>query len=338
MAASRASDPAAQRSRTLDFMSATGAAKPRRRCGDRLAHLSNRYAAAHARQAPTASCRTPMNRTLTPGSARDPLWCKDAIIYELHVKTFFDANGDGVGDFTGLIEKLDYLDDLGVACLWLLPFYESPFRDDGYDIAHYERVHPLYGRLADFKRFLDEAHARGLQVITELVINHTSDQHPWFQAARRAPAGSLKRNFYVWSDTDQRYLGARVIFHDVEPSNWTWDPVAGAYHLAPVLPPSAGSQFRKPACACRRVEGHALLARHGRGRTTPRCHAAFVRARGDDVRQPARNACVPQRDSRRNGPAIREPGAPRGGESVARRCAACTSATATSVTWRSTFR
>jgi len=162
--------------------------------------------------------------------SRPPLWYKDAVFYELHVKTFHDSNGDGIGDFPGLIAKLDYIERLGVDCVWLLPFYESPLRDDGYDIAHYERVHPSYGTLADFKRFLDEAHARGIKVITELIINHTSDQHPWFQAARRAPAGSPKRDFYVWSDTDQKYLGARVIFSDTEPSNWTWDPVAGAYY------------------------------------------------------------------------------------------------------------
>jgi len=164
------------------------------------------------------------------GGALDPLWYKDAVIYALHVKTFYDANGDGVGDFQGLIEKLDYLEGLGVTCLWLLPFYESPLLDDGYDIAHYERVHPLYGTLDDCRRFVNEAHARGFQVITELVINHTSDRHPWFRAARRAPAGSEKRDFYVWSDTDQRYLDARVIFPDVKRSNWTWDSVAGAYY------------------------------------------------------------------------------------------------------------
>jgi maltose alpha-D-glucosyltransferase/alpha-amylase len=160
----------------------------------------------------------------------DPLWYKDAIIYELHVKTFCDGNGDGIGDFPGLTLKLDYLQRLGVTCLWLLPFYESPLRDDGYDVAHYERVHPDYGTRDDFVRFLDAAHARGLKVITELVINHTSDEHPWFRAARRAPRGSPKRDFYVWSDSDQRYRGARVIFGDVETSNWTWDPVAGAYY------------------------------------------------------------------------------------------------------------
>ena len=171
-----------------------------------------------------------MTRPPRPGSALDPLWFKDAIIYELHVKTFYDANGDGVGDFAGLIEKLDYLERLGVTCLWLLPFYESPLLDDGYDIARYERVHHSYGSLADFRRLLDAAHARGLQVITELVINHTSDRHPWFRAARRAPAGSAKREFYVWNDTDQRYLDARVIFHEIEPSNWSWDPTAGAFY------------------------------------------------------------------------------------------------------------
>jgi maltose alpha-D-glucosyltransferase/alpha-amylase len=157
-------------------------------------------------------------------------WYQDAIIYELHVKTFQDGNGDGIGDFTGLISRLDYLERLGVTCVWLLPFYESPLLDDGYDIAHYERVHPQYGTLQDVRRFIDAAHDRGIRVITELVINHTSDRHPWFQAARHAPAGSDKRDFYVWSDTDQRYAGARIIFGDVERSNWTWDPVAGAYY------------------------------------------------------------------------------------------------------------
>ncbi|HEV3057553.1 MAG TPA: maltose alpha-D-glucosyltransferase [Vicinamibacterales bacterium] len=163
-------------------------------------------------------------------SARDALWYKDAIIYELHVKTYADANGDGVGDFDGLIGKLGYLQRLGVTCLWLLPFYESPRRDDGYDVAHYERVHADYGTLESFARFVEAAHDHQLQVITELVINHTSGQHPWFKAARLAPPGSSKRNFYVWSDTDQRYRDARVIFRDAESSNWEWDPLAGAFY------------------------------------------------------------------------------------------------------------
>jgi maltose alpha-D-glucosyltransferase/alpha-amylase len=160
----------------------------------------------------------------------DPLWFKDAVIYQLHVKSFFDGNDDGIGDFEGLIEKLDYIVALGVTAIWLLPFFPSPRRDDGYDIAKYEDVHPDYGTMDDARRFIDAAHARGLRVIIELVINHTSDQHPWFQRARSAPAGSPERDFYVWSDTDQAYTGTRIIFCDTEKSNWTFDPVAGQYY------------------------------------------------------------------------------------------------------------
>ncbi len=159
----------------------------------------------------------------------DPLWYKDAVIYQLHVKTFCDSNGDGIGDFRGLTSKLDYLQELGVTALWLLPFYPSPLRDDGYDIADFKSIHPAYGTLADFKAFMREAHKRGMRIITELVINHTSDQHPWFQRARRAKPGSVYRNFYVWSDTHDKYADARIIFQDFESSNWTWDPVANAY-------------------------------------------------------------------------------------------------------------
>jgi maltose alpha-D-glucosyltransferase / alpha-amylase len=165
-----------------------------------------------------------------PAPEPEPLWYKDAIVYELRVGAFQDSDGDGIGDFRGLTDRLDYLKDLGVTALWLLPFYPSPFRDDGYDIADYENVHPDSGTLEDFRVFLREAHRRGLRVITELVINHTSDQHAWFQRARRAPPGSRWRNFYVWSDTPERYVDARVIFKDFEPSNWTWDPVAKAYY------------------------------------------------------------------------------------------------------------
>ncbi|MEA2601952.1 MAG: maltose alpha-D-glucosyltransferase / alpha-amylase [Acidobacteriota bacterium] len=161
---------------------------------------------------------------------RDPLWYKDAILYEVHVRAFYDSDGDGRGDFQGLTAKLDYLRDLGVTAIWLLPFYPSPWRDDGYDISDYTSVHPAYGSLEDLKVFLDEAHARGLKVVTELVINHTSDQHPWFQRARLAPPGSPERDFYVWSDTDTKYAGTRIIFTDTETSNWTRDPVAGAYY------------------------------------------------------------------------------------------------------------
>ncbi len=164
------------------------------------------------------------------GSATDPLWYKDAIIYELHVRAFMDSNADGIGDFPGLMSKLDYLQDLGVTCLWLLPFFPSPLRDDGYDIANYIDVNPSYGTLNDFKQFLDAAHQRGMQVMIELVINHTSDQHPWFQAARRAPKGSPERDMYVWSDTDKLFEGVRIIFTDTEKSNWAWDDVAQQYY------------------------------------------------------------------------------------------------------------
>jgi maltose alpha-D-glucosyltransferase/alpha-amylase len=161
---------------------------------------------------------------------REPLWYKDAIIYEMHVKAFFDANGDGIGDIEGLIQKLDYLEELGITCLWLLPFFPSPLRDDGYDISEYRSVNPSYGDVEGFRRLVAEAHQRGIAVVVELVINHTSDTHPWFQRARRAPAGSVERDYYVWSPTDRRFEKARIIFLDTEKSNWTWDPVAKAYY------------------------------------------------------------------------------------------------------------
>src|SRR6185503_8024835 len=161
---------------------------------------------------------------------RQPLWYKDGVIYQLHVRAFFDSDGDGVGDFRGLTQKLDYLQDLGVTALWLLPFYPSPLRDDGYDIADYTDVHRSYGSLRDVEVFLREAHKRGLRVITELVLNHTSDQHPWFQRARRAKPGSRWRNFYVWSDDPQKYAGVPIIFNGVEVSNWTLDPVAESHY------------------------------------------------------------------------------------------------------------
>jgi maltose alpha-D-glucosyltransferase / alpha-amylase len=165
----------------------------------------------------------------TVPTAKESLWYKNAIIYELHVRSFADSNADGIGDFRGLTQKLDYLQELGVTALWLLPFYPSPLKDDGYDIADYYSINPIYGTLADFKAFLKQAHQRGLRVVTELVVNHTSDQHPWFQRSRRARPGSSWRNFYVWSDTNQKYKEARIIFKDFEPSNWSWDPVAQAY-------------------------------------------------------------------------------------------------------------
>ena len=177
----------------------------------------------------------------------DPTWYKDAIIYELHVRSFADSTADGTGDFPGLTGKLDYLRDLGVTTLWLLPFYPSPLRDDGYDISDYTNIHQSYGSLTEFRAFLRAAHARGLRVITELVLNHTSDQHQWFQRARRAPAGSSERDFYLWSDTPDKFAGARIIFKDFEPSIWTWDPVAKAYYWHRVYSHQPDLNYDNPA-------------------------------------------------------------------------------------------
>jgi maltose alpha-D-glucosyltransferase/alpha-amylase len=182
------------------------------------------------RAAAEAAVAGPRTRMPTGVIADDPLWYKDTVTYEAHVKAFFDANDDGVGDFKGLRAKLDYLQYLGITAVWLLPFYPSPLRDDGYDIADYRDIHPSYGTMKDFREFVREAHRRGIRVITELVVNHTSDQHPWFQRARRAKAGSSFRNWYVWSDNDKRYNGTRIIFTDTEASNWSWDPTAQAYY------------------------------------------------------------------------------------------------------------
>jgi len=176
----------------------------------------------------TAATSTPAAAAVAAGA--EPNWYKDAVIYQLHIKAFYDSNDDGIGDFRGLAEKLDYVKDLGVNTIWLLPFYPSPLRDDGYDVADYRNVHEKYGTRADFQQFVREAHRRGLRVITELIVNHTSDQHPWFQAARRAPKGSPKRNYYVWSDDPNKYAGTRIIFTDTEKSNWAWDDVAKAYY------------------------------------------------------------------------------------------------------------
>jgi maltose alpha-D-glucosyltransferase/alpha-amylase len=162
-------------------------------------------------------------------NAADPLWYKDAVFYQLHVKSFADGNGDGIGDFVGLTARLDYLESLGTNCLWLQPMYPSPFRDDGYDISDYTNVHPSYGTLEEFRTFLSEAHQRSLRVIVELVLNHTSDQHPWFLEARSS-RDNPRRDWYVWSDTDERYRGVRIIFVDTERSNWAWDPVSKAYY------------------------------------------------------------------------------------------------------------
>ena len=177
---------------------------------------------------PDVTARTAIPEARVQSDAPD--WYKDAIIYELHVKAFFDANNDGIGDLPGLIAKLDYLQDLGVTAIWLLPFFPSPFRDDGYDVSDYRNIHPAYGTLRDFGQLVREAHRRGMRIIVELVVNHTSDQHPWFQRARQAKAGSVYRDYYVWSATEDKYRDTRIIFNDTEKSNWTWDAVAGAFY------------------------------------------------------------------------------------------------------------
>src|ERR1700739_3457373 len=215
----------------------------------------------------------PTSETQAVAKPASSNWFKGAIIYQLHIKTFCDANNDGIGDFQGLLSKLDYLRDLGVTAIWLLPFYPSPLRDDGYDISDYADVHPSYGTLRDFREFVRECHRRNLRVITELVVNHTSDQHPWFQRARRAKPGSVHRDYYVWSDTDQRYKDPRVIFLDTEKSNWTWDGAAGAQ----------GSDQRA-----------ALLARDGRRRVPARRGAVSGGARGHQQREPARDPRHPE--------------------------------------------
>jgi maltose alpha-D-glucosyltransferase/alpha-amylase len=176
----------------------------------------------------------------------DSLWYKDAVIYQLHVRTFCDSNADGIGDFVGLTQRLDYLQELGTTAIWLLPFYPSPLRDDGYDIADYTTVHPSYGTLEDFKTFLTAAHNRGIRVIIEMVMNHTSDQHPWFQEARSA-RDNPKRDWYVWSDTDAKYQGVRIIFLDTEMSNWTWDPVSKSYYWHRFFSHQPDLNFDNPA-------------------------------------------------------------------------------------------
>ena len=181
------------------------------------------------------------------GTPEEPLWYKDAIVYETHVRAFYDSNNDGIGDVAGLMQKLDYLQDLGITCLWLLPFFPSPMRDDGYDISDYTNVHPSYGTLEDFQKFLNAAHERNIQVLIELVINHTSDQHAWFQTARKAPPGSREREFYVWSESDQKYRDVRIIFTDTEKSNWTWDVEAKSYYWHRFFSHQPDLNFDNPA-------------------------------------------------------------------------------------------
>ena len=184
---------------------------------------------------------------MTDDSLQHPLWHKDAVIYQLHVKSFVDADGDGIGDFKGLEGRLDYLSALGINTIWLLPFYPSPGKDDGYDITDYKAIREEFGNLEDFRRFVAAAHRRSIRVLIELVVNHTSDKHPWFQRARRAPPGSPERDFYVWSETDDKFEETRIIFVDTERSNWSWDPVAQSYYWHRFYSHQPDLNFRNPA-------------------------------------------------------------------------------------------
>ena len=253
------------------------------------------------------------------GSAADPLWYKDAIIYELHVRAFKDSNGDGIGDFPGLIQKLDYLQDLGVTCLWLLPFFPSPLKDDGYDISDYLGVHPMYGTVEDFQTFLNAAHERGLQVVIELVINHTSEQHPWFQAARQAPAGSPERDFYVWSDTDQKYGQARIIFTDTEKSNWTWDPVAKAYYWHRFFSHQPDLNYDNPRVVEEVVKVMRYWLDMGVDALAHRRHSLSGGARWNELRESSGDACHHQNSPARDRRELFLPHAPGRSEPVADR-------------------
>ena len=220
--------------------------------------------------------------------APQPLWYKDAVIYQLHVKTFADSNGDGIGDFKGLSSKLDYLADLGVTCLWLLPMYPSPFRDDGYDIADYYSIHPSYGTLDDFREFLDAAHARRLRVVTELVLNHTSDQHAWFKEARSS-RDNPRRDWYVWSDTDDRYQRRPHHLRRYRALELGMGPRVQSVLLASVLQPSTGPQLRQPCGPGRDVERDEVLARAWRRRVQGRRRAVSDRAREHHLRGTSRD-------------------------------------------------
>ena len=245
-------------------------------------------------------------------------WYEDAVIYELHVRAFADSDGDGIGDFVGLTQKLDYLQDLGVTAIWLLPFYPSPMRDEGYDISDYRGINPAYGTLRQFRRFLDEAHKRGLRVITEIVLNHTSDQHPWFQRARRAPAGSRYRDWYVWSDDPRSLQGRADHLPRLRAVELDVGPGRRAVLLAPLLLVAARPQLRQPRGAARDAAHGRVLARSRRRRVAARRGPVPHRARRHLVREPAGDARVPEGAAPPRRRALRRPHAARRSEPVAR--------------------
>jgi hypothetical protein len=242
----------------------------------------------------------------------DPLWFKKALFYEIHLRGFYDGNADGSGDFRGLTEKLDYLQWLGVDCIWLLPMYASPLRDGGYDIADYEAIHPDYGTIDDVREFLDAAHQRGIRVIADLVMNHTSNDHQWFQESRKG-ADNPYADWYVWSDTDESYPGARIIFTDTETSNWTWDPVAGAYYWHRFASGSTSAWTGSASTPCRTCTS----ARAPTARTSTKRTRSCARSARWSTRSTPTRCCWRRPTS-------------------GRRTSSTTSARATSATWRST--
>ena len=246
-------------------------------------------------------------------------WFKTAVFYEVLVRSFRDANGDGTGDFKGLTEKLDYLQWLGIDCLWVPPFFTSPLRDGGYDVADYTDILPEIGTVEDFHTFLDEAHQRGIRVIIDFVMNHTSDAHPWFQASRSDPDGPYG-DFYVWSDTDELYEDARIIFVDTEPSNWTWDPVRQQYYWHRFFSHQPDLNFDNPKVHEAMLEADVVLARHGARRLPARRRALPLRAARHQRREPPGDPRVPQRMVRKFvDDQLPRPGAARRGQPVAGR-------------------
>ena len=248
----------------------------------------------------------------------EPLWFKTAVFYEIHIRGFFDGNGDGSGDFRGLTEKLDYLQWLGVDCIWLLPFYKSPLRDGGYDISDYFQIHPDYGVVEDVRDFIEQAHQRGIRVIADLVMNHTSSDHPWFQESRSSP-DNPKRDWYVWSDTVHRYEDARIIFVDTETSNWTWDDQAGAYFWHRFFSHQPDLNFDNPEVQDAMLEVLRFWLDLGLDGCRLDAVPVPVRARGHDLREPARDARLPQARAGRDRRQLPRPRAARRGQPVAGR-------------------
>ena len=270
----------------------------------------------------------------------DRTWFKRAVFYEVLVRAFYDATADGSGDLRGLTEKLDYLQWLGIDCLWLPPFYDSPLRDGGYDIRDFYKVLPEFGTVDDFVALLDAAHRRGIRVITDMVMNHTSDSHPWFQESRRDPDGPYG-DFYVWSDTSDKYTDARIIFVDTEESNWTFDPVRRQFYWHRFFSHQPDLNYDNPAVQEAMIDVAAVLARPRHRRVPAGRGALPVRARGHQLREPARDARVPEAHARKRRRRVPGPGAAGRGQPVAGRRRRRTSATApaaTNATWRSTSR